>query len=81
MTNNDKIADYLTKGIAATIGASILATPFFGFTPVIAACTGLVIACVVFSWWTSPKAKANAQRTDAGSGRTSHMASSRDLST
>jgi hypothetical protein len=45
----DKISDALTKATVAVFAATILATPWYGFTPVIAACTGLVVACVAFN--------------------------------
>ena len=44
----DRIGDALVNGIVATFGATIIAVPWYGFTPVIAACAGLVAACLAF---------------------------------
>jgi hypothetical protein len=45
--NRDVVADVLEMGLACTMGATILAIPFYGFFPLLAVCAGLVtgVAC------------------------------------
>ena len=48
MAQRDKISEALATGLAATLGASILVVPWFGFLPLAAVCTGVVVAAVAF---------------------------------
>jgi hypothetical protein len=44
LAQQDKVADALTAGLAATLGATVLAVPWFGFLPLAVACTGVAVA-------------------------------------
>ena len=48
MAQQDKISEALTTGLVATLGAAVLAVPWFGFLPLAAVCTGVVVATVAF---------------------------------
>ena len=53
MAQRDKICEALATATFATVGAAILAVPWFGFLPLAAVCTGVVVATVAFKAATS----------------------------
>lgn len=46
--NQDRISDGLVYSVAAMFGGTVLAVPWYGFAPLAAVVSGLLVTCGVF---------------------------------
>jgi hypothetical protein len=46
--NQDRISDALVYSIAAMFGGTVLSVPWYGFAPLAAVVSGLLVACGAF---------------------------------